>query len=145
MREPLARAPVESPAVLDDIVHGVHGLFNGCARVRTVTEDHVHVVQLHALDRGLGAVNDVLAAESLVRAFLDAAEDLGREHEIFSFPDAVLDTALHDLAHERLRLPLGVHLGVVEEVDAVLVGQRHDVVGLVNTEAVGEIDPAAQR
>lgn len=45
--------PVEGPAPLNDIVHGPNSLLNGSGCIRTMAEDQVNILQLHALQGSL--------------------------------------------------------------------------------------------
>ncbi|KAJ8575257.1 hypothetical protein ON010_g3960 [Phytophthora cinnamomi] len=47
---PLAGAPVENPALVDDEVHGAHSLLDGDVRVRVVAVDDVHVLLIESLE-----------------------------------------------------------------------------------------------
>lgn len=54
-----------------------HRLFHGRSGVRTVAEDHAHVVLSDAQERGLHALGDVLERESLaVRSSTDTRESV---------------------------------------------------------------------
>lgn len=113
---PLAGAPVEGPAAINDVVHGTDGLLNGRGGVGAMAVEHVDVVHVEALERGLGALHDVLAREALVVGPAAAPEDLGRHHQIGAPPSELPE----GLPHYLLRSPVRVHLRVVEEVHAMV-------------------------
>jgi hypothetical protein len=46
---PLGCTPVESKALLDYVMHGSTGFFEGCLIVRSMTEDDINIVKLQAL------------------------------------------------------------------------------------------------
>jgi len=64
-RAPLTRAPVESPALVNDEVHGSDSLLDESARVGSVAEEQVDVFESETHERALGGLDDVLAAQSL--------------------------------------------------------------------------------
>ena len=51
---------------------------------------------------------------------------------------------LQHLAHDLLALAAGVDLGVVEEVDAVVIGDHHELFGGGVADLLAEGEPAAQ-
>ncbi len=118
---PLAGAPVEGLALVDDVVHGADGFLDGGVEVGAVAEDQVDVVELEALQRGVGALDDVFAGEAaVVRAFA-APVDLGGDDVVGAFPAGLGEDGAHDFLGDAV----GVDLGVVEEVDAGVPGGVH--------------------
>ena len=54
---PFAGAPIESPTLVNHIIHGPHGLFNGRLNIRALTVDEInifHIEMLEVLDHTLG-------------------------------------------------------------------------------------------
>ena len=82
---PLGGAPVEDLALLDQVVHGPHHFLDGHEGIRTMAVEQVQIVQLHALQRVMAGLKQVLAAEAmLVGLVVFAAQaeiGLGRDHE----------------------------------------------------------------
>jgi len=138
---PLTGAPVESPAVVDDVVHGPHGFLDGRGGVGAVAVDNVDVVHVEALERGLGALDNVLAREALVVGALAAPEDLGRNDDVGALPAELPDGLPHDL----LGAAVGVDLRIVEEVDAVVAAALEQRLGLLHVQLVPEAHPRAVR
>jgi len=63
---PLRGAPVEGIPSLDQPVEGTAHFLHWSLGVRSVSIDHIHVVQLESLDAVEGSFNDMLPGESLV-------------------------------------------------------------------------------
>jgi hypothetical protein len=54
---PFAGAPIESPTLVNHVIHGPHGLFNGRLNIRALTVDEInifHIEMLEVLDHTLG-------------------------------------------------------------------------------------------
>jgi hypothetical protein len=139
LRGPLGGPPVEGPSLVDDPVHGAHGLLHGRGGVGAVAVDDVDVVGFEALERGLEPLDDVLAREALVVGALAAPEELGGEDDVGAAPAEVAD----GLAHDLLGAAVGVDLGVVEEVDAGVAARLQQRLGVLDVELVAEGDPGA--
>ena len=61
---PLARAPVEGPAALDDVVEAAHHLLHRRLAVGAVCVEQVDVLEAEAVKTGAGALDNVLAREA---------------------------------------------------------------------------------
>lgn len=134
---PLAGAPVEGPAAVDDVVHGADGLFDGGGGVGAVAVEDVDVVHVEAAEGGAGALDEVLAGEALVVGAGPAPEELGGDHEVGAAPPELADGLPHDL----LRAPVRVHLRVVEEVHAVVAAALQQRLRLLHVQLVPERHP----
>jgi hypothetical protein len=141
LRGPLGGAPVEGPALVDDPVDGAHRLLDGRGGVGAVAVDDVDVVHVEAAERGAEALDDVLAGEALVVGALAAPEELGGDDDVGAAPAQVPD----GLAHDLLGAAVGVHLGVVEEVDARVPARLQQRLGLLHVQLVPEGHPRAVR
>lgn len=141
LRAPLARPPVKRPPLIDHIVHRPHSLLDRGRRVRPVTVDHVHVLHVQPLQRGLGPLDDVLARQALVVGARPAPEDLGGDDEVGALPAELAD----GLAHDLLGPAVGVDLGVVEEVDAVVAAALEKGLGFLDVQLVAEGHPRPVR
>lgn len=137
LRGPLGGTPVECPPLVDDVVHGADSLLDRCGGVRAVAQEDVHVLHVEAAQRGAGPLHEVLAGETLVIGAGTAPEELGGDDEIGAAPAELPD----GLAHDLLGAAVGVHLGVVEEVDAVVAAALEQGLGLLDVELVAEGDP----
>ena len=118
---PFRRAPVQRLARGDHVVHRMHGLLDRRFRVGAVAEHEVDVLEIEPPQRRIDRLHQVLAVQRalFVRAVVETPVEL-RRHDVRRSPPA------HPLqcgAHDGLRLALGVHLGVVEEVDACVVAR----------------------
>lgn len=138
---PLAGAPIKSPALIDDIIHGPNGLLDGRGGVRAVAIENVEVVHVEPLERGLGALDEVLAGEALVVGAGPTPEDLGGDDDVGALPAQLP----YGLAHDLLRPPAGVHLRVVEEVDAVITAALEERLRLLHVQLVAEAHPRPVR
>lgn len=154
---PFGGAPVEGLALVDDVVEGADGLFDGGLTVRSVGVDEVYVVELKTLESGVDTLDNVLSGKALVvdgvvtkgtspvdltgQGFLSAVRSsacagpcgrfagsqiiaspyLGGDDQVIALPAVLLDS----LAHDNLRLTLGVGLSAIEEVDATVVRSFH--------------------
>jgi hypothetical protein len=72
---------------------------------------------------------------------LETPEELGRDDVVEARPAERLER----LPHDHLALPLGVHLGVVEEVDAGVHRLREHLAGRRGVDLVVIRDPRAER
>ena len=68
-----------------------------------------------------------------------APEDLGGDDDVGSLPAQFLNR----LAHDFLGPAVGVDLGVVEEVDAVVTAALEEGLGVFDVQLVAEADPGA--
>lgn len=134
---PLAGPPVERPPLIDHVVHGPHRLLDRRRRVRPVAVDDVDVVHVQPLEGGFGPLDNVLAGETLVVGPWAAPEDLGGDDEVGALPAELAD----GLAHDLLGPSVGVHLGVVEEVDAAVAAALEEGLGLFDVQLVAEAHP----
>ncbi|ONK79520.1 uncharacterized protein A4U43_C01F7190 [Asparagus officinalis] len=100
---------------------------------------HVHVIHVQPLQRRLGPLDDVLPGQALVVWAGPTPEDLGGDDKIGPFPAQLADR----LAHDLLGAAVGVDLGVVEEVDAVVSAELEEGFGLLDVELVAEADPGS--
>ncbi len=62
-------------------------------------------------------------------------------NQVIPLPRVLLDS----LAHNTLRLAVGIHLGAVEKVDAAVVGGLHACKGALAVDVAAVREPAAQR
>ena len=62
---PFTGAPIERLALGDHVAHGMHGFFNRCQRVRTVTVNEIDKVQVHALERAVNGLHQIFAIEGI--------------------------------------------------------------------------------
>lgn len=141
---PLGGTPVVGEVqVADDLSEALDDLLHRGADVRPVGQDDIHIRLLQPLQRALEALDDVLPAQAAGVGLLAAGaeEDLGAQHVLVARPVELLER----VAHLHLALSVGVDLGGVEEVDAVVPGGLHALLDdrAVLRAAVGE--PAAQR
>jgi len=83
---PLAGAPVEGLALVDDVVHRADRLLDRSVEIRAVAENQIHVVELEPCECGVGSLDHMLARQSAVVGTVAAPEDLGRDHKVGAFP-----------------------------------------------------------
>ena len=72
--------------------------------------------------------------------WMDASEELGGDDEVLAGPPKAPEGRPHD----PLRLALGVHLGVVEEVDAAIERRGHAVGGEPLVQLLAERHPRSE-
>ena len=142
---PLRRAPVEGLALGDHVAHGPHGLFDRRVRVRSVTEHEVDEVEAEALERAVDRLGEVLAieGEAHVGDVEESPVELRGDDVLVPLPAQLPERVTHD----ALGLTGGVRLGVVEEVDARVLGGAETLgrlVGRFDLIGVGERDPTAE-
>jgi len=121
---PLGSSPVVCKVqVADDLGEALNNLLHGSADIRPVCENNVHVRLLQPLQRALETLDNVLSAEATGVGLLTASaeEDLGAQNVLVTGPVELLE----GIAHLNLALTVGVDLGGVEEVDAVVPGGLH--------------------
>ncbi len=108
-----------------------------------MAEHEVHVVELQPLQRAVDRLPQILAIERVlfVRAVVEAPVELGRDDVGRAAPTGLSQ----HLAHDRLRPTVGVRLGIVEKVDAGVIGGRHALAGGVRAQLVAVGDPRAER
>lgn len=85
--------------------------------------------------------DDVLSGETLVVGARSTPEDLGGDDEVGSSPSELAN----GLAHDLLGATIGVHLGVVEEIDAVVATALEKSLRLLHIQLVSEAHPSAVR
>mmetsp|Transcript_100080 Transcript_100080/g.311824 ORF Transcript_100080/g.311824 Transcript_100080/m.311824 type:complete len:451 (-) Transcript_100080:120-1472(-) len=133
---PLGGGPVEAKASVDGAVEAADHLLHWREVVGPVAEGHVNVVEPHALQGGLQALDDVLSGEAdavrgqgLPGPRVAPKHDLRREHQVLAVPSAPLHAKANGIAHNALGVAVGVSLRVVEKVDAAVIASLHDCVG----------------
>ena len=108
---------------MDEVAHGPDGFFNRRVRIGPVTEEKIEIVDLQAMERVVARGHDVLAAQSFLVGQPAAPENLARDEIRFMRPAHLLE----DVAHDDLGAARRIGLGVVEEIDAAVVGGLHQV------------------
>lgn len=103
--------------------------------------DDVDILHVEALEGGLGALDDVLAGEALVVGAGASPEDLGGYDDVRAFPAELPDS----LAHDLLSSAVGIYLGVVEEIDAMVTATLQQRLGLLHVQLVPEAYPRTIR
>ena len=94
----------------------LEGFLDGRRRIEPVDLVEVHVVHAEPAERSVDRVHQVLAREApFVGAVLRRKVRLGRDHQLIARGE-LLDRAAHDLFAHAAR----VHVGGVEEIDALL-------------------------
>lgn len=141
LSRPLTGPPIKSPTLINHIVHSPHRLLNRRSDIRPVAIDKIHIIHIQPLQRRLGAFDDVLSGEALVVGAGPTPEDLGGNDDVGALPSELAD----GLAHDLLGAAVGVDLGVVEEVDAVVSAGLEERLGLLDVELVAEADPCSVR
>ena len=136
---PFRGAPVEDLALVHQVGHGAHDFFNGGIGVVAVAEVEVNVIRAQALEGGVDGFGDVLARKSAPVGTLMVGQKTLLE--ITSSSRGMIGDGF---THHNLRLPVGVHVGVVEEVDALGKSflDQGDGSGFVDLVAKG--DPRAE-
>jgi hypothetical protein len=106
-----------------------------------MAEHKVNVVHLKAAQRVVDAFDDVLVRQAGIVGSVAPPEDLGRDDDALTPPAELLDR----IAHDPFGFAAGVGLGVVEEVDAGVVGGRHAFAGDIEADLPTVRDPGAKR
>jgi len=127
----VAAARVEDLALRDGGLHRLPDLVPRRVPVDVVELVDVDVVGLQPLQARVERATDVERREpAVVRPVGHVAVQLGREHGALAPPSTRGEPVAHDLLGDATPNPRAVHVGRVEEVDAVLVGGIHDDVGV---------------
>ncbi len=107
-----------------------------------MAEDQIDVLHIESLERTVNGLHEILAVErvALVGPVVEPPEKLGRDDIAGTAPAG----ALENLAHDDFRLTASVGLGVVEEVDACIIGGDHAFVGRVDFHLGAKRDPGAK-
>lgn len=137
LRRPLAGTPIEGPTLIDHKVHRPHRLLDGRGRVRAMAIQDIDIIHIQALERSFGAFDDVLPGEAPVVGAWAAPEELGGDDEVGALPTELAE----GLAHDLLSAAIGVDLGVVEEVDAMVAAALEEGLGLLHVQLVAEAHP----
>ena len=123
-------------------MHGPHGLLDRRVGVGAMAVDEIDVVELQARKRSVDGLHQILAVEGVlfVGAIGEPPEELGRNDVRCTTPAELLEHVAHDV----LGLSLGVDLGVIEEVDARIIGGSHAFARGIVTELRAVADPRAE-
>lgn len=113
---PFRSTPVEGLSVVDEIVEGSAGFFDGSGIIGSVAEDNIDVVQLESLEGVVAAFNDVLAGKTHVVNTSTTEEELGGDNDLFSGEIELLES----LTEGDFTLALAVTFSSVEEVDTIV-------------------------
>ncbi len=139
---PFAGAPVEDFALNDEIVHRAAGFGDGRGGIGAVAVVEVEVVNLEALEGVVAGFDEVFAREAgLVGLVVFPAEKGFAGNDVAAAAPAAF---LEDVAHHELGLAVGVGLGVVEEIDARVVGGVEEFLGDGVADLFAEGDPGAE-
>ena len=129
-----AGADVAGLAGLNDVVHGLHGLFNRGVPVPAVQDVHVDVVKLQALEAVVYLAHYSLAGGAgAVRAGAHFLVDLGLDDQLV----AVGLPALEGVAEYLLAGADGIHVRGVKPVEAEVERVLDHLVGLVLADEPG--------
>ncbi len=133
-RLPLRRTPVQRLAPLDDVVHGADSFLERRVGIRAMAIEQIHIVETETLERTVDRFDQVFAIERivLIRTVVQPPVQLRRD-KVAAAPPA---EPPERLAHELFGLAISIDFGVIEEIDAGVVGNRHHLdrgidVGLV--------------
>ncbi len=139
---PLRGTPVERLAARDDVAHRPYGFLDRRGRVGTVAIHQVDVIELQTLQRAVDRIHQIFAVQRmvLIGAAVDAPEELGRYHIADARPAQLLQRG----AHDGLGLPAGIHLCVVEEIDAGIVRNRKRLACRMAIDLIAVGDPGTQ-
>jgi hypothetical protein len=140
---PLGSSPVvRKVQVADDLGEALDNLLHRGADIRPVCEHDVHVRLLQPLKRALETLDNVLPAEAASVGLLatSAEEDLGAQDVLIARPVELLERS----AHLDLTTAIGVDLGSVEEVDAVVPGSLHALLDNVAVLSATVGEPATE-
>ena len=102
---------------------------------------NVDVVHVEAFQGSFGALDDVFSGEAFIVGALAAPKDLGGTDDVGSLPPELAN----GLAHDLFRAAVGVDLGIVEEVDAVVAGALQERLRLRHVQLVPEADSRSVR
>ena len=124
LSRPLGGSPVQRPPGRNDVGHRPYGLLDRGLGIGAMAVHDVDVVELETLEGLVHRFEQVLAIEREegVRDVAVDAPEVLRRHEIAVTRPPEL---LQGLPHHGLRLPTGVDLGIVEEVDTSVVCGTH--------------------
>lgn len=106
-----------------------------------MTINNVDVIHVEAFQGSLGALDDVFSGEAFIVGSLAAPKDLGRNDDVGSLPPELANGLPHDL----FGAAVGVDLGIVEEVDAVVAAALQERLRLLHVQLVSEADPRSIR
>ena len=106
-----------------------------------MTINNVDVVHVEAFQGSFGALDDVFSGEAFIVGALAAPKDLGGNDDVGSLPPELAN----GLAHDLFRAAVGVDLGIVEEVDAVVAGAMQERLRLRHVQLVPEADSRSVR
>ena len=139
---PLARAPVEHLALGDEVVHRAGRLEDRRRGIGAVAVVEVEVVDLQAAERVVAGLDDMFAGETglVGLVVLPAEEDLARNEVAAAAPAGFLQ----DRAHHEFGLAVGVGLGVVEKINAGVVGGVEELFRDGVADLLAEGDPRAE-
>ncbi|GMN71994.1 hypothetical protein TIFTF001_053490, partial [Ficus carica] len=115
----------------------VWGLLDGRGGVGSVAVNDIDILHVEVLERGLGALDAVFPREALVVWAGAAPENLGGDDDVGAAPAELADS----LAHDLLGAAVGVDLGIVEEVDAVVAAALEEGLRLLLVQLIPEAHP----
>ena len=106
-----------------------------------MAEEQVEVIAAQPLQRGVAGVRYMFGTEAALRRLGAAKENLARHDEGIAAPAEPGDR----LAHHLLRVAGLIALGVVEEIDALIVGGPENVGRGPDVDLLAERDPRSVR
>jgi len=133
--------------VLDHVVHRPHGFLDRGIRVGTMAEHQIDVVELQALQRSIDGLPEILAVQRVALVWKVSLADrhapvkLGRHDILAPRPRKLLQHRTHDL----FALSPRINLGVIEKIDAGVVGSRHQLACRARIDLIAVRDPGTKR
>ncbi len=135
----MREAPVEDLPLLDQVIHRPDRLLEGRPLIPAVALIQIDMIGLQPPQARGALLHDVLPRQPrLVGQVPHRKVDLGRQDK------RVPALSLQKFAPDRLRLPLRVHVGGVQEVDSHVEGRLQDPLGLLLGECVPHREPATK-
>lgn len=140
-----AHADIECAAGTDEEVEGGNGFLDRRLRVGAVVVENVHIIQPHALQRGIAAGHKVFPrATETVGAILHVPASLGGNDHLIAVGSEILG---HDATEVFLRgtLRWAVIVGEVEVRDAVVEGGAQNLTLCLERPVITKVMPKSQR
>jgi hypothetical protein len=142
---PFAGAPVQYLALLQEYVHAPNDLLHRRIAVGAMTEEQVEIIYAQSAQGGVASFCKVLTAEPFLVGFVVFAVQAEERLAGYAICRAVPVHITECTAHYLLCTATLVCLGIVEEVDTIVVSKAHESVGrsIIDLARVGY--PRAER
>src|SRR6266702_4581020 len=112
-------------SLANPIVHSTNSLLDRRVRVRSMTEEEIQIIQLQSFEGFAAGLEYVFSRQAFVVWSVAAPEDFAGDNYVLPRPSQFLE----NIPHDNFGFPVSVGLCAVEEIDTLIICDRHALDG----------------